>query len=89
MKQIKIIADTFIIGKLVAADPDKVHELEDSLAQTLVAAFKAEFHLPEQVATPPEEQKEAAPADKSDRAGGPKGKDNKVKASKKKKRKEK
>ena len=65
MKQIKIIADTFITGKLVAADPDKVHELEDSLAQTLVAAFKAEFHLPEQVATPPEEQKEAATTSKT------------------------
>mgnify|MGYP001561520741 FL=1 len=46
--------DTFISGNLVVADPDKVHELEDSIAQTLVAASKAEYYIP-----PKEEQKES------------------------------
>ena len=77
MKLIKITSDTFISGNLIVADPDKVHELEDSIAQTLVAASKAEYYIPLK-----EEKKESIKEDKSEQ------KKSKMNVSKKKKRKE-
>lgn len=51
MKTIKIIQDTFVAGKLFAANDSPV-EVEDSVASVLVSNYKAEYCKTKQPANP-------------------------------------
>lgn len=45
MKNVKIIADTFLAGELLQAS-EKIHELDDQMAAVLVTNMKAEYYMP-------------------------------------------